>query len=99
MTEPKAAVIYAAKSTADPHGSIPTQLADCRALAGREGWEVVDEFSDEAFSAWKGNRGPGLEQAKALAVKTAAERGGCVLLAQDVDRLARGAADDEDAAD
>src|SRR4051794_21758620 len=93
-----AAVIYAAKSTEDTHGSIPTQLADCRALAEREGWEVVGEFSDEAFSAWKGNRGPDLERAKALAVRTAAERGRCVLVAQDADRFARGS-DDSDRAD
>ncbi len=33
------AVIYAAKSTEDKHGSIPTQLEDCRALAERHGWE------------------------------------------------------------
>ncbi len=43
MTENKRpAVIYAAKSTEDKHGSIPTQIEDCRALAAREGWEVVD---------------------------------------------------------
>ena len=43
------AVIYAAKSTEDKHGSIPTQLADCRTMAEREGWTIVGEFSDEAF--------------------------------------------------
>ena len=35
------AVIYAAKSTEDKHGSIPTQLEDARKVAGREGWEVI----------------------------------------------------------
>ena len=45
------AVIYAAKSTEDKHGSIETQFDDCRTMAEREGWEVVGEFRDEAFSA------------------------------------------------
>ena len=60
MTTP--AVIYAAKSTEDKHGSIGTQLEDCRALAERNGFEVVGEFTDEAFSAYSGNRGPGLRE-------------------------------------
>ena len=38
---PMKAVIYAAKSTEDTHGSIPTQLEDGRALAKGQGWEVV----------------------------------------------------------
>jgi DNA invertase Pin-like site-specific DNA recombinase len=93
------AVIYAAKSTEDKHGSIPTQLEDCCALAEREGWTVLDEFVDEAFSAYSGNRGPGLEQAKALAASTAAEHGTCILVAQDSDRFARGAGDAPGAAE
>jgi hypothetical protein len=32
------AVLYAAKSTQDKHRPIPTQLADCREMAEREGW-------------------------------------------------------------
>ena len=50
-TQPIPAVIYAAKSTEDRAGSIPTQLDDCRAMAEREGWEVVGEFSEENVSA------------------------------------------------
>ena len=61
------AVIYAAKSTEDVHDSIPDQLRDCRGTAEREDWTVVGEFSDEAFSAYHGNRGPGLERAKQAA--------------------------------
>jgi DNA invertase Pin-like site-specific DNA recombinase len=99
MSEPTMAVIYAAKSTEDRHGSIPTQLADCRALAERERLEVVGEFTDEAFSAYSGNRGPGLERAKALATRVAAEHDRCVLVAQDADRFARGAGDAPGAAD
>jgi len=93
------AVIYAAKSTEDKRGSIPTQLEDCRALASREGWVVVDELQDEGFSAYSGNRGPGLEGAKELAVAAAMEHGKCILVAQHSDRLARGAGDAPDAAD
>ena len=57
------AVAYAAKSTADEHGSIPTQLADCRPLAEREGFEVLYEYQDESASAYSGDRGPGLAAA------------------------------------
>jgi DNA invertase Pin-like site-specific DNA recombinase len=79
------AVLYAAKSTADEHGSIPTQLADGRTLAEREGMTVMAEYSDEAASAYKGDRGPGL--ARALAE---CERLGATLICQHSDRLARG---------
>ena len=65
------------QSTEDTHGSIPTQIEDCRALAEREGWEVVGVFQDEGFSAFSGNRGPDLEKAKALATTSAVERGRC----------------------
>ena len=53
MSDPIPAVIYAAKSTEDTRGSIPTQLADCRKMAEREGWQIVDEYQDEAASAWR----------------------------------------------
>jgi DNA invertase Pin-like site-specific DNA recombinase len=99
MTATKA-ILYAAKSTEDKHGSIPTQLEDCYELAEREGWEVVGQFTDEGFSAYSGNRGPDLERAKALAARVAQERGGiCFLVAQHSDRLARGAGDKPGAAD
>jgi hypothetical protein len=62
------AVVYAAKSTDDPRGSIANQLRDCREAAEREGRDVVEGFVDEAKSAFKANRGPGLERAKAEAV-------------------------------
>ncbi len=84
------AVSYGAKSTLDARGSIPTQFADNRGMAEREGWEIVDEYSDEAFSAWRGNRGPGLEQAMAHAERIAAEHGRSILVVQHSDRLARG---------
>lgn len=88
-------VLYAAKSTEDRHGSIPTQLDDCRAFAEREGLTVVAEFQDEGFSAYSGNRGPGLAGAK----RALAEHAPCVLVVQHTDRLARGAGDEPGAAD
>ncbi|HEX5923639.1 MAG TPA: recombinase family protein, partial [Baekduia sp.] len=72
-------MIYAAKSTEDRHGSVPTQLADCRAMADSEGWCVVDEYRDEGFSAYHGNRGPGLVAAREQAARVAADQGSCVL--------------------
>lgn len=57
-------MIYAAKSSEDRRGSIPAQLAECRAaIASRRGRVVVAEHVDEAFSAYRGNRGPGLAKA------------------------------------
>ena len=79
------AILYAAKSTEDIRGSIPTQLEDGRRLAEQEGLEVDGEYSDEAASAFNGNRGP--ELAAAL---EHAERIGASLIVQHSDRLARG---------
>jgi site-specific DNA recombinase len=94
MTTP--AIIYAAKSTEDKHGSIPDQLADCRAMADREDWDVLAEYHDEGFSAYKGNRGPGLASARERAARGDAP---AVLLVQHSDRLARGAGDAPGAAE
>jgi site-specific DNA recombinase len=84
------AVLYAAKSTADLKLSIPTQLADGQALAEAGGLEVMGRWSDEAASAFHGNRGPGLSQAMAECERLAAEHGTCALIVQHSDRLARG---------
>jgi DNA invertase Pin-like site-specific DNA recombinase len=84
------AVIYAAKSTEDKKGSIPTQLADCRSLARGEGLEVVADFTDEAKSAFHGDRGPELAAALAECERLSAEHGSCALIVQRSDRLARG---------
>jgi hypothetical protein len=82
------AVIYAAKSTEDVHGSIETQLADPRAICEREGWTIVGEYRDEGFSAYRGNRGPGLEQAKRHVTRAAGEHDTtAMLVAQHSDRL------------
>lgn len=84
------AILYGAKSTADAHGSIPTQLADTRAMAEREGFEVVESFKDEARSAYSGNRGPDLAAAKARAAELAAEGHEVAIFVQHSDRIARG---------
>ncbi len=84
-------VSYAAKSTEDTHGSIDSQLVHNRTYAEQRGWEVVDEFSDEAASAYKSSRGPGLAAATARAAELAAAGGvEVVLLVFASDRLARG---------
>lgn len=93
------AVLYAAKSTEDKHGSIPDQLAKNRDLANREHWAIHGEFTDEGFSAYSGNRGPGLEEAKTMAISLAEQHGSCLLVALHSDRVARGAGDAPGAAD
>ena len=85
------AVVYAAKSTKDRHLSIPEQLGNCREMSAENDWEVLGEFVDEGFTAYTGNRGPGLAAAIDLAKRTAAERGEQVfLVAQHTSRFARG---------
>ena len=85
------AVIYAAKSTKDINLSIPEQLDDCREMCEKKGWEVVGEFKDEGFTAFTGNRGPGLAAAIKLAMETAAQTGEQVfIVAQHTSRFARG---------
>ncbi len=48
------------------------------------------EFSDEGKSAWSGNRGDGLAQAKGCAVRLAEEHGNAELWVQHSDRISRG---------
>jgi DNA invertase Pin-like site-specific DNA recombinase len=93
------AILYAAKSTEDKHGSIPDQIVKARDLSEKEDWSMRGEFSDEGFSAYSGNRGPGLEEAKAAAIELAAEQGECLLVALHSDRVARGAGDEPGAAE
>jgi site-specific DNA recombinase len=84
------AVVYAAKSTMDPRGSIPDQLRRVREAAEAQGRQVVAEFSDENASAFKGNRGQGLVDARSLAERLAGEEGEAELWILRSDRLARG---------
>jgi hypothetical protein len=84
-------VLYAAKSTEDRHGSIPGQLQDCREAIERTGDRVlVGEYSDEACSAYSGDRGPELVDALRHAEELGREHGTAELWAQHSDRLARG---------
>ena len=55
----------------------------------------MGEFSDESFSAYSGNRGPGLEQAKELSLPPTAQS----WQPSDADRFARGAGDAPGAAE
>ena len=86
----KAAVLYAAKSTQDVRGSIPDQLTACRALAEQEGWTVTAEYSDEAASAYSGDRGPKLAKAIAHAEQLANDHDEAALIVLHSDRIARG---------
>jgi len=87
---PIACVMYAAKSTEDRRGSIPGQLRECReAVESAGGRRIVGEYSDEAFSAFVGSRGPGLAEAMRHAQELARD-GTVELWAQHSDRLARG---------
>lgn len=79
------AVLYAAKSTKDKRGSIPTQFADGRAFCEAQGNTVVATYADENASAYHGNRGPELEAALDHAERIHGE-----LVVQHSDRLARG---------
>lgn len=79
------AILYAAKSTKDEKGSIPTQLGDAETAALAEGRTIAERYADENESAYHGNRGPKLE-----AALDHAERIGAELWVQHSDRLARG---------
>lgn len=89
-------VIYAAKSTDDVHGSIPTQVSDCEdAVKAESGRDVLGIYTDEAMSGFKGNRGQGLADAKIAAAKAAAgwqpgDEPKAEIWVQHSDRLARG---------
>src|SRR4051812_28034323 len=94
------AILYGAKSTQDRRRSLKTQLEDAREFAEQNGWTVLAEYKDEGFSAFSGNRGPGLRAAEEHAARLAAEAGvPCMLVAQAADRFARGAGDAPDASD
>jgi DNA invertase Pin-like site-specific DNA recombinase len=84
------AVVYAAKSTLDQKGSIPTQLSDGCELAKHDGLTVIAEYADENRSAYHGNRGRDLARAQEHAARLASEHGECALIIQHSDRLARG---------
>ena len=84
-------VIYVSKSTEDRRGSIPDQLAQCRASIAEDARHAVHaEYLDEAVSGYRRDRGPGLRDALEHCEDLAAEHGQAELWAQHSDRLARG---------
>lgn len=99
LARPLHVVIFAAKSTADTRGSIPDQIRACVEYAAGKGW-IVDgkPESDEAASAYTGNRGPGLERAMARAEALARKHGRAGLLMWHPNRIARGGGDSPEAA-
>lgn len=98
MTDPLRVVIFAAKSTGDVRGSIPQQIAECERHALAQGWVIDARESDEAASAYTGNRGPGLERAMKRAEALAKQHGRAGVLVWHSNRLARGGGDAPDAA-
>jgi DNA invertase Pin-like site-specific DNA recombinase len=65
--------------------AVARQLADCRRLAERKGWPVVEEYVDDDVSAWSGRERP--EYARMLADLEAGAIN--ALLVYDLDRLHR----------
>lgn len=51
------AVIYARESADDSKGtSIPAQIAEAQKYAAREGYEILETFSDESWKGWQMDR-------------------------------------------
>ena len=69
-----AAVAQAADRAEDARESIPTQTADCTAMAARPGWTAGTTRGDEAGSARNGSRDDGLVQARVHADRGAEGR-------------------------
>jgi hypothetical protein len=68
-SHPVACAIYASKSTEDRRRPIPGQLRGCReAIEADPGHEVIAEYQDEAFSAYRRDRGLGLAGGDVLGV-------------------------------
>ncbi|MDW3212429.1 MAG: recombinase family protein [Ilumatobacteraceae bacterium] len=64
MTTPTAAALYA-RISSDQEGTaagVKRQLADCHAVAEREGWKVAEEYVDNDISAYSGKRRPAYER-------------------------------------
>lgn len=56
-TKPRAALYGRLSMDRDGDSvTVERQLRDCRALATRKGWTVVEEFRDDSASAWKRDR-------------------------------------------
>ncbi len=94
MTDTLTVVVYAAKSTVDEKGSIPQQIEACKSYAATNGWHVDSVESDEAASAYSGNRGKGLETALNRAAEIAKTGKPAGILVWHSNRIARGSGDE-----
>jgi DNA invertase Pin-like site-specific DNA recombinase len=80
----KRAAIYVRVST--DKQTVENQLRELRQIAGRRGWEVVEEYHDAGISGSKGrDQRPGLDQM----LKDASRRRFDVVMAWAIDRLGR----------
>lgn len=88
MPEPRRGAAIYARISSDPAGTglgVQRQLEDCRALATRLGWPVLDEYVDNDVSAYSRKRRPEYERMAADLLE-----GRCdALIAYHVDRLYR----------
>jgi site-specific DNA recombinase len=84
---PKRAILYARVSTEEQARrgySVAQQLEACRAWCAREGYEILEEISDEGWSGASLER-PGMDRARDLV----GAGGVSIVVAQDRDRFAR----------
>ncbi|HEU0045107.1 recombinase family protein [Sphingomonas sp.] len=93
-TGPLKTLVYARYSSQLQNArSIEDQVSDCRARATREGWDVVEVFTDYAISGAAGIDEAGRPGLAALLARV--DRGGVdQLLTESTDRLARHQGDD-----
>ena len=85
-------VIYIRWSSAEQGkgSSLERQREDCRALAARNGWNVIAELVDEGVSAFKGRHAAVGRLGRFVAdVEAGVYPGGVILLAEKLDRLSR----------
>ena len=85
-------VIYAAKSSPDPHDSVASQIERIRARLEHESGRVerAEPFSEENVSGYRRSRGPQLAAAIEAAKAAAAEHGHAELWVFHSSRLGRG---------
>ncbi len=90
LARPRCAIYARYSSDLQSATSADDQIRVCRERADREGWDVVDVFSDLAISG-ASNRRPGMSQMLSAAQRGAFE----IVLSEALDRIAR---DQEDVA-